>query len=147
MSASLNKVMIMGNLGANPDARSFADGGMATRISVATTDAWTDGATQQRTEKTEWHRIVFYRRLAEVAAEYLRKGSHVYVEGKLETRSFVPEGSSETKYVTEIRGLTLKMLDKRGAAPQSDDHDRGTSESPATGSHPSPDDYDDDIPF
>lgn len=111
--AGVNKVIIIGNLGADPDVRTMPNGTPVANINVATSETWTDRNTNERREVTEWHRIVLYRRLAEIAGEYLRKGSKVYVEGKLKTRKWQDQ-SGQDRYTTEIQADSLQMLDSRG---------------------------------
>ena len=116
----INKVIIVGNIGQDPETRSFPDGGSVTNISVATSEKWKDKQTGQPQERTEWHRIVFRSRLSEIAAQYLRKGSKVYVEGKLVTRKWQNQQGVDM-YTTEIHALQMQMLDGRsegGQAPQ-----------------------------
>ncbi len=115
--AGVNKVIIVGNLGNDPDVRTMPNGGAVANISVATSDTWNDKTTGERREVTEWHRIVFYRRQAEIVAEYLRKGSKVYVEGRLRTRKWQDQNGQE-RYTTEIQGDVLQMLDSRNERQQ-----------------------------
>lgn len=110
--AGVNKVIIVGNLGNDPEIRTMPNGEAVANISVATSESWIDKNTNERREITEWHRIVFYRRQAEVAGEYLRKGSKVYVEGRLRTRKWQDQNGQE-RYTTEIQGDVLQMLDSR----------------------------------
>lgn len=110
--AGINKVIIVGNLGNDPDVRTMPNGDMVTKISVATSESWIDKNTNERKTQTEWHPIVFYRRQAEVAGEYLRKGSKVYVEGRLRTRKWQDQNGQD-RYTTEIQGDVLQMLDSR----------------------------------
>ena len=114
----VNKVIIIGNLGADPEARQFNNGGNVTNISVATSEQWTDKQSGEKREATEWHRISLFNRLGEIAAQYLRKGSKVYIEGSLRTRKYQDQ-SGQDRYVTEIRADQLQMLDSRseGQAP------------------------------
>ncbi len=114
----VNKVIIIGNLGADPEARQFNNGGSVTNISVATSEQWTDKQSGEKREATEWHRIVLFNRLGEIAAQYLRKGSKVYIEGSLRTRKYQDQ-SGQDKYITEIRADQLQMLDGKdeGQAP------------------------------
>lgn len=116
--ASVNKVIIVGNLGQNPETRTFGNGGMIATISVATTEKWTDKQTGEQKERTEWHRIVFNNRLAEIAAQYLQKGASVYVEGSLRTRKWT-DGQGVERYSTEIRAERLQILGARQAQNQS----------------------------
>lgn len=110
MSRGINKVIIIGNLGAAPEVRYTQNSTAVATISVATTETWKDKQTGEQREQTEWHRIVMYRRLAEIAGEYLRKGSKVYIEGKLQTRKWTGEDQVE-RYTTEVVGKEMQMLD------------------------------------
>jgi single-strand DNA-binding protein len=117
--ASVNKVIIVGNLGRDPEMRTFPSGDRAANVTIATTDKWKDKASGEMKEATEWHRVTFNGRLAEIAGEYLRKGSQVYVEGALRTRKWTDKDGVE-KYTTEIRADSMQMLGGRSeeAAPQ-----------------------------
>lgn len=106
----VNKVIIVGNLGADPDVRQFNNGGSVTNISVATSEQWTDKKSGEKKESTEWHRISLFNRLGEIAAEYLKKGSKVYIEGSLHTREY-EDANNQKRYVTEIRAEQMQMLD------------------------------------
>jgi single-strand DNA-binding protein len=157
--ASVNKVIIVGNLGRDPETRYLPSGEAVTNISVATTESWKDKASGEKKEQTEWHRISFFGRLAEVAGEYLKKGSQVYVEGSLRTRKYQDKDTGKDRYSTEIRADRLQMLGSRegGGAPR----EEGRSESAntkggATGDRGAEkklqgnrhfDDMEDDIPF
>ena len=151
--AGINKVILVGNLGNDPDVRTMPNGDAVAKISVATSESWNDKNTSERREVTEWHRIVFYRRQAEVAGEYLRKGSKVYVEGRLRTRKWQDQNGQD-RYVTEIYGDVLQMLDSRASGEKQDkptvgknayaDAKNGTKPIPA---QQSADDFNDDIPF
>jgi single-strand DNA-binding protein len=158
--ASVNKVIIVGNLGRDPETRYLPNGEAVTNIAVATTESWKDKNSGEKKELTEWHRITFYRKLAEIAGQYLKKGSQVYVEGKLQTRKWTDKEGVE-RYTTEIIADTMQMLGSRqgmggGNAPAMDD-DYGSaparqSSAPAArpaASKPAPNfsDMDDDIPF
>lgn len=150
--AGVNRVIILGNLGQDPDVRTMPNGDAVTKISVATSESWIDKNTNERKTQTEWHAIVFYRRQAEVAGEYLRKGSKVYVEGRLKTRKWQDQNGQD-RYTTEIQGDVLQMLDSR----QSGDNQDKSSTSNAyantkNGAKPpqtqqGADDFDDMIPF
>ena len=122
--ASVNKVIIVGNLGRDPETRTFPSGDQVCNVTVATTDKWRDKQTGEMRDATEWHRVVFNGRLAEIAAQYLRKGSQVYVEGSLRTRKWTDQSGVE-KYSTEIRADQMQMLGSRqsgaGAAGGHDD--------------------------
>ena len=111
--AGVNKVIIIGNLGNDPEVRYSANGSAIANISVATSESWTDKNSGDKQEKTEWHRIVMFNRLGEIAGEYLRKGSKVYIEGKLQTRKWQDQ-SGQDRYTTEIVANTMQMLDGRG---------------------------------
>jgi len=157
--ASVNKVIIVGNLGADPETRYTPGGDAITNIRVATTDKWKDKASGEMKEATEWHRIAFFGRLAEIAGEYLKKGSQVYVEGSLRTRKW-QDKEGQDRYSTEIRGDTMQMLGRRegGGAPREDtgargaaprDEAKGGGEAKAPAKKPAGkfDDLEDDIPF
>ncbi len=135
--ASVNKVIIVGNCGKDPESRTLPSGDMVTNISVATTDKYKDKHTGDTKEVTEWHRIAFFGKLAEIASKYLKKGSQVYVEGSLKTRKYT-DGNGVEKYSTEIKADTLQMLggkpsDSAASSPAP------SAQAPALG--------DDDIPF
>ena len=110
--ASVNKVILVGNLGRDPETRYMPNGEAVTNISVATTETWKDKTSGEKQEKTEWHRVTFYRRLAEIAGEYLKKGSQVYIEGRLETRKW-QDKEGKDRYTTEIIANEMKMLGSR----------------------------------
>ena len=109
MARGINKVIIVGNLGADPDSRAMPSGNAVTNISVATSESWNDRDTGEKQEKTEWHRVVFFNRLAEIAAQYLKKGSQVYVEGKLQTRKWEDKEGNE-RWTTEVVANQMQML-------------------------------------
>ncbi len=167
--ASVNKVIIVGNLGRDPEMRTFPSGDRVANVTIATTDKWKDKQSGEMKEATEWHRVVFNGRLAEIAGEYLRKGSQVYVEGSLRTRKWTDQAGVE-KFTTEIRADQMQMLGSRqgmgGPAPSDDGggYDIAPRRAPAApaarpaGAAPAPrqapaksssgfDDMDDDIPF
>lgn len=155
MGRGINKVTIVGNLGDNPEVKYMPSGGAVTNISVATSESWKDKQTGQPQERTEWHRIVFFNRLAEIAGEYLKKGSQVYVEGSLRTRKWQAQDGSD-RYSTEIIGNEMQMLGGRsGATENAADRvvHQGDSGSPSQQAvPPTPpsagmDSFDDDIPF
>lgn len=112
-SRGVNKVILVGNLGNDPETRAFPSGDMVTNITVATSETWKDKQTGQPQERTEWHRVVFHRRLAEIAGEYLHKGSKVYIEGSLKTRKWQGKDGQD-RYTTEIVAREMQMLDSRG---------------------------------
>lgn len=113
MARGVNKVILIGNLGNDPETKTFDNGGTITNVSLATSESWNDRQTGERQERTEWHRVVFNNKLAEIAAQYLRKGSKVYVEGSLRTRKWQDQNGQD-RYTTEIRADQMQMLDSRG---------------------------------
>ena len=115
--AGVNKVILVGNLGADPEIKQVNSAQVA-NVSLATSESWTDKATNQRKETTEWHRLVFWDKLADIADKYLKKGSQIYVEGKLQTRSW-DDPNGQKKWTTEIRVFQMQMLGKRDDAPDS----------------------------
>src|SRR5690606_14237835 len=117
MARGINKVILIGNLGTDPEVRYMPQGGAVANLTVATSESWTDKATNEKKEQTEWHRVVIYQRLAEIAGEYLRKGSKGYIEGKLKTRKWQDKDGVE-RYTTEIIANELQMLDGRGDGQQ-----------------------------
>ena len=159
--ASVNKVIIVGNLGRDPETRYTPSGEALTTISVATTDTWRDKASGEKKENTEWHRIVFFGKLAEIAGQYLKKGSQVYVEGSLRTRKYTDKDGVE-KYATDIRADSMQMLGSRqgmgggGGASMDDGYESAAPASrqaaapaarPASKPAANFSDMDDDIPF
>ena len=114
----VNKVILVGTLGKDPETKTFPNGGSLTQFSIATSESWTDKNTGERKEQTEWHRIVLHNRLGEIAQQYLRKGSKVYIEGSLRTRQWTDQNGQE-RYSTEIRGDQMQMLDSRQQGEQS----------------------------
>jgi single-strand DNA-binding protein len=171
MARGVNKVILVGNLGGDPEVRYMPSGNAVTNVTIATSESWKDKQTGQSQERTEWHRVVFFNKLAEIAGEYLRKGSQIYVEGSLRTRKWQDQ-SGQDRYTTEIVGSELQMLGGRGgdnsgqqaynqdpgyaqpsapqqsrpqAAPQ---QNRPVQQAPQQAA-PAPnfDDFDDDIPF
>ena len=156
--ASVNKVILIGNLGRDPETRYMPDGGAITNISIATTDTWKDKQGEKQ-EKTEWHRVAFFGRLAEIAGEYLKKGSQVYVEGRLQTRKWQDKDGND-KYTTEIVADRMQMLGSRqgmGGGTSEPPPDRGgggeggsarpAGKPAAKGGGGKFDDFEDDIPF
>lgn len=159
MARGVNKVILVGNLGNDPDVRYMPSGGAVTNISVATSETWKDKNSGEQQERTEWHRVVLFGRLGEIAGEYLRKGSKVYIEGKLQTRKW-QDNNGQDRYTTEIVANELQMLDSRGGAEQSfgsgmnNQQPRGQQQPFQQGrpqQQPAPagdfGDFDDDIPF
>ena len=115
--SGINKVIIVGNLGQDPEIKYTAGGAAVTTLSIATSDSWKDKDSGMDQERTEWHRVVLWRRLAEIAGEYLKKGSKVYIEGQLQTRKWEQEG--QTRYTTEIIARDLQFLDSKGSSNDS----------------------------
>lgn len=113
MARGVNKVILVGNLGKDPEMKYTASGAAIANITIATSESWNDKQTGEKQEKTEWHRVVFFRRLAEIAGEYLRKGSQVYIEGKLQTRKWQDQNGQD-RYTTEIVANEMQMLGSRG---------------------------------
>ncbi len=163
MARGVNKVILVGNIGQDPETRFSGSGAAITNVSIATSESWKDKQTGQQQERTEWHRVVFFNRLGEIAGEYLKKGSKVYVEGSLRTRKW-QDKSGQDKYTTEIVANEMQMLDSRGAgqqggggqmdqqqqyggpqasAPQAQQPQSQQPVAAAAGA----DDWDDDIPF
>lgn len=116
MAKGVNKVILIGNLGRDPETRYMPSGGAVTTLSIATSESWKDKQTGQQQERTEWHRVVFFNRLAEIAGEYLKKGSKVYVEGSLRTRKWQDQQSGQDRFSTEIVASEMQMLDARGGS-------------------------------
>jgi len=156
MARGVNKVILIGNCGADPEPRATAAGGQVTNVRLATSESWKDRNTGQMQERTEWHRVVFFGRLAEIAAEYLRKGSKVYVEGSIRTRKW-QDKEGRDQYTTEIVASEMQMLDSRGAGSGGGDRVDGMGSygaeprQSAREAQPQPaavtSDWDDDIPF
>ena len=154
MARGINKVILVGNLGKDPETRYMPSGKAVTNFSIATSESWKDKQTGEQKEQTEWHNIVMYDRLAEIAAEYLRKGSQVYGEGRLRTRKW-QDTEGRDRYTTEIIANEMQMLGGRGgggAGTESRSEPRGESraaaaERPAPASSGGGSDFDDDIPF
>jgi single-strand DNA-binding protein len=174
MARGINKVIIVGNVGGDPETRYMPSGSAVTNLTVATNESWKDKQTGEQKERTEWHRVAMFNRLAEIAAEYLRKGSQVYIEGKLRTRKWQDKGGQD-RYTTEIIADEMQMLGGRGGSGGggnfgggSQDGGQGGGQSGGQGGgqsggqgggqsggqgggnappQPGPDDFDDDIPF
>lgn len=142
MARGVNKVIIVGNLGNDPETRFMPSGGAVTNISVATSESWKDKQTGQQQDRTEWHRVVFFNKLAEIAGEYLKKGSKVYVEGSLRTRKWQGQDGQD-RYTTEIVANEMQMLDSRGDSGGQPSGNQGGGQP----SEPAGGDFDDDIPF
>ena len=162
MARGINKVILVGNCGQDPETRFSAAGVAITNVSIATSESWKDKQTGQQQERTEWHRVVFFNRLGEIAGEYLKKGSKIYVEGSLRTRKW-QDKEGQDRYTTEIVGNEMQMLDSRGmsdgqtgpggqsyqggAAAQSQQAASQGQQAQAPMAPAGGDDWDDDIPF
>ncbi len=153
MARGINKVILVGHLGQDPELRYMPSGGAVTNVSIATSDSWTDKQTGQRQDRTEWHRVVMFNKLAEIAGEYLKKGSQVYIEGRLQTRKW-QDNSGQDRYTTEIVANDMQMLGGRGAdsggtASFGNNQGQQRQAQPQAQAAPmsGPDDFDDDIPF
>lgn len=144
--AGINKAIIVGNLGNDPEIKYTPDGKAVANITVATSESWKDKNTGEKVEKTEWHRISAFGRLAEIMGEYLKKGSKVYIEGRIETRKYQKEGADH--YSTSIIASTMQMLDSRGSSSDAQQSQAPQQSAPQTqGNNAPPMDFDDDIPF
>ena len=155
-SRGVNKVILVGNVGNDPEVRYMPNGNAVANVSVATSDSWKDRNTGDQQERTEWHRVVFFNRLAEIVEQYVKKGTKLYLEGRLQTRSWEQDGAK--RYSTEIVANEMQMLDSRGAggvnqefgdqpnaqaAPSSGDSPEGSGQKASANF----DNFDDDIPF
>jgi single-strand DNA-binding protein len=159
MARGINKVILIGNLGADPETRSMPSGGVVTNIRLATSESWKDKQSGEQKERTEWHAVVMFNRLGEIAAEYLRKGSQVYIEGSIRTRKW-QDKEGKDRYTTEIIADEMQMLGGRsggggGEGRSSGAYEGGARSGGGGGASPAPapagggasDDFDDDIPF
>ena len=156
MARGVNKVILIGNLGNDPETKFLPSGGAVTNVSLATSESWKDKQTGQMQERTEWHRVVFFNKLAEIAGEYLKKGSKVYVEGSLRTRKWQGQDGQD-RYTTEIVVSEMQMLDGRSEGGSAQPRQGGYSAPAQSGAAPAAaagggyaapsGDFDDDIPF
>ena len=149
MARGINKVILVGNLGADPDTRYMPSGGAVTNLSLATSESWKDKQTGEPKERTEWHKVAMFGRLAEISAEYLRKGSQVYIEGKLRTRKWQDKDGND-RWTTEVIADEMQMLGGRGGgggAPMGGGEGYSQPSQPSQPSRGGSDDFDDDIPF
>jgi len=145
-SKGINKVILIGNLGRDPEVRYMPSGGAVTTVSIATSSSWKDKQSGEMQERTEWHRVVFFNRLAEIVGEYLKKGSKIFVEGSLRTQKW-QDKNGQDRYTTEVVAAEMQMLDSRGGGAPTSDFDQSQ---PASAPAPAPagaDNFDDDIPF
>ena len=150
MARGVNKAIIVGNLGRDPEVRYSASGNAIANVTVATTDSWKDRQSGERQERTEWHRVVFFNRLAEIVAEYLKKGSQVFIEGRIQTRKWEDKDGNE-RWTTEIVANEMQMLGSRGGGGMQGGpaDDSGAAPAPGGGGSSgfSESEFDDDIPF
>ena len=146
-SRGVNKAILVGHLGRDPEVRYSASGAAIANVSIATSESWKDKNSGETQERTEWHRVVFFGRLAEIVGEYLKKGSQVYVEGRLQTRKWQDQTGND-RYTTEIVANDMQMLGGRGSSAAADSFGAGAEPAAATGGGTAPPtDFDDDIPF
>ncbi len=150
MARGINKVILIGNLGNDPDIRYTASGSAVANISLATAESWRDKATGEQQERTEWHKIVFFGRLAEIVGEYLKKGSQIYIEGRLQTRKW-EDKEGKDRWTTEIVANEMQMLGRRGDSSPSFDQSEparpATAKAGGVAETADTADFDDDIPF
>ena len=149
MARGVNKVIVVGNLGSDPDTRYVPSGSAVTNLSIATSESWKDKQTGEQKERTEWHKVAMFGRLAEIAAEYLKKGSQVYIEGKLRTRKW-QDKEGKDRWTTEIIADEMQMLGGRsgGGAPAMNESPRSNDSAGSNAPPPASDTpFDDDIPF
>ncbi len=148
MARGVNEVILVGNLGQDPETRYMPSGSAVTNLRIATAESWKDKQSGERQEKTEWHSVAMFGRLAEIAAEYLRKGSQVYIEGRLQTRKWQDKQGAD-RWTTEIVANAMQMLGGRSGGSASMSEPPARSSAPASAPAPAPaaDDFDDDIPF
>ena len=149
MARGINKVILVGNLGADPDTRYMPSGGAVTNLSIATSESWKDKQTGEPKERTEWHKVAMFGRLAEISAEYLRKGSQVYIEGKIRTRKWQDKDGND-RWTTEVIADEMQMLGGRGGgggAPMGGSEGYSQPSQPSQPSRGGGDDFDDEIPF
>ena len=148
MARGINKVILVGHLGVDPETRYMPSGGAVTNVRIATSEQWKDKNTGDQQERTEWHSVAFFGRLAEIAGEYLRKGSQVYVEGRLRTRKWQDRDGND-RYTTEIVANEMQMLGGRpgSGAPAKSEQSSGNAPPSGPPSGPPAEDFDDDIPF
>lgn len=147
---SVNKVILVGNLGRDPEVRYTPNGLAVANITIATTEVWKDKQSGENQERTEWHRIALYSRLAEISGEYLRKGSKVYIEGRLQTRKWQDKNTGQDRYTTEIIADSLQMLDSKGGnagGNSGGDFSSSAKSAPEAPQAEPMDSFDDDIPF
>ena len=143
--SGINKVILVGNLGQDPEVKYTAGGAAVTTLSLATSESWKDKDTGSDQEKTEWHRVVLWRRPAEIAGEYLKKGSKVYIEGQLQTRKWEQDG--QTRYTTEVVGRDMQFLDSRGSSSSDSSSYDDINQDMSSQNLPDSGITDDDIPF
>jgi single-strand DNA-binding protein len=146
MARGINKVILVGHLGADPEVKYMPSGSAVTNLSVATTESWKDKQSGDKQERTEWHRVAMFGRLAEIAGEYLRKGSQVYIEGRIQTDKWQDKDGKD-RYTTKIIANDMQMLGGKGGGGSGSDFNSSSSPASASESSAPPSDFDDDIPF
>ena len=155
MARGVNKVILIGNLGQDPEVKYMPNGNAVANVTIATSESWKDKNTGEQVDKTEWHRVVFFRRLAEIVGEYLKKGSKVYIEGKLQTRKWQDKNGKDN-WTTEIIANEMQMLDSRGGGSSDFNQGQGQGQQGSSAPQSAPaqaapapanNDFDDDIPF
>lgn len=145
MARGVNKVILIGNMGKDPEMRYTPNGVAVANLTIATSESWKDKTSGENVERTEWHRVVMFQRLAEIAGEYLRKGSKIYIEGRLQTRKWQDKTSGQDRYTTEIVADSMQMLDsKGGGAPAGE---KAASAPSMADAAPALETFDDDVPF
>jgi single-strand DNA-binding protein len=152
MARGVNKVILVGNLGRDPEVRYTPSGMAVANVTLATSESWKDKQSGETQERTEWHRVVFYQRLAEIAGEYLRKGSKIFVEGKIRTSKWQDKTTGQDRYTTEIIADNMQMLDSKGgstgASGSEPAYEKSSSQNASSSAEAIPaDSFDDDIPF
>ena len=150
MARGINKVILIGNLGRDPEVRYTPSGLAVATLTIATSEAWKDKQSGEQVERTEWHRVVMYQRLAEIVGEYLRKGSKIYIEGRLQTRKWQDKTTGQDRYTTEIVANEMQMLDSKGGGGASEgasSYEKPAANNAAPEAAPALDSFDDDIPF
>ena len=150
MARGVNKVILIGNLGKDPEVRYMPSGGAVANVTLATTESWKDKTTGEKKENTEWHNVVFFNRLAEIAGEYLKKGAKVYIEGSLRTEKYQDKNTGADRYTTKIIANDMQMLDSRtgqGSPSYQPETGGGAEPGPKSAATSAADTLDDDIPF
>lgn len=147
MARGINKVILIGNLGKDPEMRYTPNGVAVANLTIATSETWKDKTSGENVERTEWHRVVMFQRLAEIVGEYLHKGSKIYIEGRLQTRKWQDKTTGQDRYTTEIVADSMQMLDSKGGAGSAPSVEKSSNTSSMTETAPALDTFDDDVPF